>query len=250
VVALTAMSNVLGTIPPAAELARRARGAGALVVLDGAQLVPHAPVDVEALGCDFLAFSAHKMLGPMGVGVLYGRLARLEEMGPFLGGGDMIREVFEDRSSYADVPTRFEAGTPNVADVVAFEAAVAYLEGLGMDAVREHERRVTAYALERLGSFPDVTVHGPRDAARRGGVVSFSLGDVHPHDVGTIVDREGVAIRVGHHCAQPLMRRLGVAATCRASFYVYTTEAEVDRLVEALDAVRALFGTPARAARA
>jgi cysteine desulfurase/selenocysteine lyase len=250
VVAVTAMSNVLGTIPPAAEIVRRAHQAGAVVVLDGAQLVPHVPVDVAGLGCDFLVFSAHKMLGPMGVGALYGRLERLEETGPFLGGGDMIREVYEDRSSYADVPARFEAGTPNVADVVAFEAAVAYLEGLGMDAVREHERQLTGYALERLGALPDLTIHGPRDAKLRGGVVSFSLGDVHPHDVGTIVDREGVAIRVGHHCAQPLMRRLGVAATCRASFYVYTTEAEIDRLVEALDAVRALFGLASRAARA
>jgi cysteine desulfurase/selenocysteine lyase len=249
-VAVTAMSNVLGTFPPVAEIVRRAHAAGAMVLLDGAQLVPHAAVDVVALGCDFMAFSAHKMLGPMGVGVLFGRLERLEEMGPFLGGGDMIREVFEDRSSYAEVPTRFEAGTPNVADVVGFEAAIDYLERLGMDAVRAHERQLTALALRRLAEQPDVTIHGPRDAARRGGVVSFALGDIHPHDVGTIVDREGVAIRVGHHCAQPLMRRLGVAATCRASFYVYTTEAEVERLVDALEAVRSVFGVTGRASPA
>jgi cysteine desulfurase / selenocysteine lyase len=245
IVAVSAMSNALGTINPVAEIVAAARRVGALVLLDGAQLVPHTAVDVRRLDCDFLAFSAHKMLGPTGVGVLYARPEHLERMEPFLGGGEMIREVYEDRATWNDIPNRFEAGTPNVADVVAFEAALDYLEALGMDAVRAHERRLAAYALERFAEQPDIRVYGPSDPQERGGVVSFNFESVHPHDVGTILDQEGIAIRAGHHCTQPLMRRFGISGTCRASFYVYTTEEEIDVLIAALDQVRRIFGTAA-----
>jgi cysteine desulfurase/selenocysteine lyase len=203
--------------------------------------VPHAPLNVAELGCDFLAFSAHKMLGPTGVGVLYGRTEVLDRMDPFLGGGEMIREVWEDRATYNDAPARFEAGTPNIADVVAFEAALAYLEGLGMAEVRAHEKRLTAHALARFAELTDVRLYGPRDPELRGGVISFNMSGVHPHDVGTVLDRQGIAIRAGHHCAQPLMKRYGISGTCRASFYVYTTEEETDRLVQALHEVREIF---------
>jgi cysteine desulfurase/selenocysteine lyase len=246
-VAVTAMSNALGTLTPVKEIVAAARRRGALVLLDGAQLVPHGNVDVTALDCDFLAFSAHKMLGPTGVGVLYGREEILSTMQPFLGGGEMILEVWDDRATYNDIPNRFEAGTPNIADVVAFDAALTYLDALGMEAVRVHEHRLVSYALERLRS-DDLVLFGPEDPTQRGGVVSFNFKDVHPHDVGTILDREGVAIRAGHHCAQPLMRRYGISGTCRASFYVYTTEAEIDRLVSALDRVREIFGVAGHAA--
>jgi cysteine desulfurase/selenocysteine lyase len=242
IVALSAMSNALGTITPVQEVIAAARRHGALVLLDGAQLVPHAPVNVGELDCDFLAFSSHKMLGPTGVGVLYARKEILEKMGPFLGGGEMILEVWDDRATYNDIPNRFEAGTPNIADVIAFEAAIEYLEALGMQNVREHERQLAAYALERFVEEDDLLLYGPRDPALRGGVVSFNFKEVHPHDVGTILDQEGVAIRAGHHCAQPLMRRYGISGTCRASFYVYTTEAEIDALMAALGRVRQVFG--------
>lgn len=244
-VAVSAMSNALGTLTPVREVIAAARRVGALVLVDGAQAVPHSPVDVAALDCDFLAFSAHKMLGPTGVGVLFGRAQVLERMDPFLGGGEMIREVWEDRAIYADIPARFEAGTPNIADVVAFEAALDYLEALGMAEVRAHERRLTAHALARFSELPDVQLYGPRDAELRGGVISFNLDGVHPHDVGTVLDRQGIAIRAGHHCAQPLMKRYGISGTCRASFYVYTTEQEIDRLVEALHKVREIFAVGA-----
>jgi cysteine desulfurase/selenocysteine lyase len=181
------------------------------------------------------------MLGPTGLGDLFGRPPLLDRMDTVLGGGEMIREVWEDRASYADPPARFEAGTPNIADVVAFEAALDYLEALGMAEVRAHERRLTSHARARFRELPDVRLYGPRDAERRGGVISFNLDGVHPHDVGTVLDRQGIAIRAGHHCAQPLMKRYGISGTCRASFYVYTTEQEVDRLVEALHAVRGIF---------
>ena len=245
VVSLTHMSNVLGTINPVELAAKQAHEVGALMVVDGAQSVPHLPVDVAELGCDFLAFSGHKMLGPMGVGVLWGRAELLEAMGPFLGGGSMIREVFLDRSTWNDLPWKFEAGTPDVADVIALTAAVDYLESVGMDAIRRHEMEIASYAIRALTDLDGVRIYGPQDPSRRGGVVAFNYLDIHPHDIGTIVDREGVAIRAGHHCCQPLMRRLGVAATCRASFYLYNTESETDVLVDALKQVRELFGSVA-----
>ncbi len=245
IVAVSAMSNALGTINPVEEIIAAARRKGALVLLDGAQLVPHTKVDVHDLDCDFLAFSSHKMLGPTGVGVLYARKEILEKMDPFMGGGEMILEVWDDRATYNDIPNRFEAGTPNIADVVAFEAAIDYLESLGMENVREHERRLVAYALARFAEQKDLTLYGPADPAQRGGVVSFNFQEIHPHDVGTILDQEGIAIRAGHHCAQPLMRQYGISGTCRASFYVYTTEAEIDALVAALDRVRQVFGVAA-----
>jgi cysteine desulfurase/selenocysteine lyase len=217
------------------------------VLLDGAQLVPHSKVDVSELDCDFLAFSSHKMLGPTGVGVLYGRKEILEKMDPFMGGGEMILEVWDDRATYNDIPNRFEAGTPNIADVIALEAAIDYLESLGMENVRAHERQLVSYALGRFAEQDELTLYGPADTALRGGVVSFNFKEIHPHDVGTILDEEGIAIRAGHHCAQPLMRRYGVSGTCRASFYVYTTEAEIDALMAALDRVRQVFGLAAGA---
>ena len=245
VVSLTHMSNVLGTINPVELVGKRARDVGALLVVDGAQSVPHLPVDVSELGCDFLAFSGHKMLGPMGAGVLWGRAELLEEMGPFLGGGSMIREVFLDHSTWNELPWKFEAGTPDVADVIGLAAAVDYLETVGMEAIRQHEMKIAAYAIGALSDLEGVTVYGPHDPSRRGGVVAFNYLDIHPHDIGTIVDREGVAIRAGHHCCQPLMRRLDVVATCRASFYLYNTESEVDVLVAALKQARELFGSVA-----
>ena len=236
-------SNVLGTINPVAEIAEMARAAGALTLVDGAQSAPHMPVDVRALGCDFFAFSAHKMLGPTGVGVLWAGDGLLADMEPFLGGGEMISVVREAESSWADIPHKFEAGTPNIADVIAFGAAIDYLDELGMDSVRAHEMDLTNYAIERLGSAPGLTIHGPRDVERRGGAVSFSLDLAHPHDVSTILDGDGIAVRAGHHCAQLLMRALGVPATSRASFYIYNTRDEVDALVDGIEHVRRIFGT-------
>jgi cysteine desulfurase/selenocysteine lyase len=240
-VTLVHMSNVLGTINPVAEVARLAHAQGALMLVDGAQSVPHMPVRVDDLQCDFLAFSSHKMLGPTGVGVLWGRRELLESMPPFLGGGEMISRVTRERTTYNELPWKYEAGTPNIADVVAFGAAIDYLEGIGMPAIREHERELVAYALEALGDQPDLTIYGPRDPARRGGVLAFNLGDVHAHDVGAVLDYEGIAIRAGHHCCQVLMQTLDIAGTARASFYLYNTEAEVDALVSALGAVRERF---------
>jgi cysteine desulfurase/selenocysteine lyase len=236
-VAVAQVSNVLGTITPIAELARLAHEAGALILVDGAQSAPHMPADVRALGADFFACSAHKMLGPTGVGVLYARRRLLKQMAPYQGGGSMIVRVELEESSFAAPPTRFEAGTPNFADVVAFGAAIDYLEALGMESVREHERRLTAYALERLAELPEVEVYGPHSANERGGVIAFNVRGVHPHDTGMILDHRGIAVRAGHHCAQPLMRCLEIAATARAAFYLYNTEAEVDALVEALPEV-------------
>jgi cysteine desulfurase/selenocysteine lyase len=234
-------SNVLGTINPIPEVAERAHAVGAIVVGDGAQSVPHVPTDVADLGLDFLAFSGHKMLGPMGIGGLWGKRDLLEAMPPFLGGGGMIREVFEDRATWAPLPEKFDAGTPSVADTIGLAAAVDYLDDLGMDNVRAHEVEVTAYALDRLASVPNVTVYGPRDARTRTGVVSFNLDGVHPHDAGTILDEAGVAVRAGHHCCQPLHRKLDVAATLRASFYVYNTLEEVDALVDAMHTARRVY---------
>jgi cysteine desulfurase/selenocysteine lyase len=240
-VGVTHVANALGTINPVAEIAASAHAAGALVLVDGAQSVPHMPVDVQALDIDFLVFSGHKMLGPMGIGVLWGRREILEAMPPFLGGGDMIREVTTCGSTWADLPAKFEAGTPSVGDAVGLGAAIDYLTALGMDAVRAHEREIVAYALERLAQVPGITLYGPT-GEDRAGVVSFTLDDIHPHDIASILDSEGVAIRAGHHCAQPLMDRLGVVATARASFYVYNSEEDVDRLADALQTVRRIFG--------
>ncbi|MCC7104363.1 MAG: cysteine desulfurase [Chloroflexi bacterium] len=244
-VAISHTSNVLGTINPVAELGRLAHAQGALVLVDGAQGVPHMRVNVAELGADFLAFSSHKMLGPTGVGVLYGRPALLEAMPPFLGGGDMIEQVERERFTTNALPYKFEAGTPNIGDVIAFGAAIDYLEALGMDAVREHERELVAYALETIGAQPDVTVYGPKDPAHRAGVVAFNVGDIHPHDLGQIVDYDGVAIRAGHHCCQVLMRKLDIPGTGRASFYIYNTREDIDSLVTSLDRARKLLGSVA-----
>ncbi len=246
-VAVTQMSNVLGTITPVGQIIARARTQGTLVLVDAAQGASHMPVDVQRLGCDALAFSSHKMLGPTGVGVLYAREALLSSMEPFLGGGEMIADVQLTSSTWNDIPWKFEAGTPNIADVIAFGEALAYLERIGMPAIQAHEQALTAYALERLRAVDGLTCYGPPAGPERGGVVSFNLDGLHPHDVGTVLDAAGVAIRAGHHCAKPLMRRLGVAATARASFYLYNTQEEVDRLVEAVEAAKAFFGRPARA---
>ena len=240
-VAFSMMSNVLGTITDTEAIISRCRRAGVPTLVDGAQAVPHMRVDVESLGCDFFAFSGHKMMGPTGVGVLWARKSMLEKMRPFHGGGDMIREVHKYESTWNDLPYKFEAGTPNIADVVGLGAAVDYLEHIGMDNVRRHERELTAYALARMADIPGLTVYGPRDPDRRGGVISFNFADVHPHDVAQIMDEEGVAIRSGHHCAQVLMERLAVAATSRASFYVYNTKDEVDVLVGSLRKVAEVF---------
>ncbi len=239
---MTAMSNALGTIVPVDELVALAKAQGALVLLDAAQSVPHLPVDVQALNVDFIAFSAHKMLGPTGVGVLWSKREHLEAMDPFMGGGDMILTVTTEESTWAEVPTKFEAGTPNIAGVVGFGAALRYLADLGMDQVRAHEVDLTRYALARLGDVPGVTIYGPPEAEDRGGVVSFSLEDVHPHDVGQVLDDHGVAVRAGHHCAQPVMARLQVPATARASFYIYNTRDEVDDLVRAVEETNRMFG--------
>ncbi len=243
-VGVTCMSNVLGTLPPVAEIAEAAHRAGAVVVADGAQSVPHVPTDVRSLGVDFLAFSAHKMLGPTGIGVLWGRDELLTAMPPFLGGGEMILDVRKDGFTPNDIPWRFEAGTPPIAEAIGLGAAVDYLNAIGMDAVRAHEISLVTYALdsltERFGS--DLKIHGPSDPLARGGVLSFSYRDVHPHDISQVLDSYGVCVRAGHHCAKPLMRRLGVAATARASFAVYNDEGDVDRLSDALEEAGAFFG--------
>jgi cysteine desulfurase/selenocysteine lyase len=245
-VSMVHMSNVLGTINPVAEVARMAHAAGALMLVDGAQSVPHMPVRIGELDCDFLAFSSHKMLGPTGVGVLWGRRELLESMPPFLGGGEMIEDVSREVSTYNVLPWKYEAGTPNIADVIAFGAAIDYLENVGMASIREHERELAAYALESIGAQPDVTVYGPSDAARRGGVMAFNLGDIHAHDLATVLDYEGIAIRAGHHCCMVLAKKLDLAASARASFYLYNTEQEVDALVGALGQAREIFGGVAR----
>jgi len=240
-VSFTHMSNVLGTINPAAEIIRLAHEAGAITVVDGAQSVPHLRVDVQALDADFLAFSAHKMCGPTGIGVLYGKLELLEKMPPFLGGGDMIKEVNLRSFRPNTLPHKFEAGTPAIAEAVGFGAAVDYLSSLGMDAVTAHEHEITEYALERLEEVPGVKVFGP-SAGNKGGVAAFTLDGVHPHDVAQILDRDGIAVRAGHHCAQPLHEKFGIPATSRASFYLYNTKDEVDLLVNGIYKVKELFG--------
>jgi cysteine desulfurase/selenocysteine lyase len=239
-VAIAHASNVLG-INPVAELSEIAHRNGALMLVDGAQSVPHMPVDVAALDCDFLAFSGHKMCGPTGAGVLYARPELLEAMNPFLGGGSMISRVLLEESTWNDVPHKFEAGTPDIAGVIGLGAAIDYLEALGMENIRTHEKALTAYAIEQLSAIPGVTIYGPKDAEERVGVVSFNFGEVHPHDLSQVLDQYAVAIRAGHHCAQPLMRRLDCVATARASFYLYNTFAEVDVLVEALQEAGRFF---------
>jgi cysteine desulfurase/selenocysteine lyase len=241
-VAVTHVSNTLGTVNDIATMTRMAHDAGALILVDGAQSVPHLAVDVQALDIDFLVFSGHKMLAPLGSGVLWGRERILDTMPPYMGGGSMIRKVTLAGSTYADLPARFEAGTPAVADAVGLGAAIEYLTALGMERVREHELELLAYAMQRLDEVPGVTQFGPRDLTRRSGVVSFTIGDVHPHDVAAILDSENVAVRAGHHCTQPLMETLGVMATTRASFYVYSTRADIDQLIDALHKVNRIFG--------
>jgi cysteine desulfurase/selenocysteine lyase len=241
-VAFTHVSNVLGTVNPVSEMTARVRAAGAVSLVDGAQAIPHMPVDVGAAGADFYAWTGHKALGPTGVGVLHGRRELLEEMPPFLTGGDMIASVDFEGARWNELPYKFEAGTPMIAEVVGLGAAVDYLEALGMDRVREHELLLTAYLLERLSEIPGLRMDGPERAAERGGLVSFAIAGMHPHDVAELADRGGVCIRAGHHCAQPLMSCLGVAATARASVGVYNTAADVDALVEALRAGREIFG--------
>jgi cysteine desulfurase/selenocysteine lyase len=242
VVSLAHVSNALGTVNPVSEIAEAAHAVGAVRVVDGAQSAPHLPVDVEALGCDFFAFSGHKMCGPTGIGGLWGRRELLERMPPFLGGGDMIERVELERSTWAPLPQKFEAGTPHIAGAVGLGAAADFLAAVGREAILAHERALLAHALERLREVPDLVVLGPRDPAERSGVVSFTLGDIHPHDLATILDASGIAIRAGHHCAQPLMRRLALPGTARASFYLYNTREEVNRLVEALGRAREIFG--------
>lgn len=242
VIAFSGMSNVTGALGPIDVLSEAARSIGALSVLDGAQLVPHAPVDVANLNVDFLAFSAHKMLGPTGIGAMWGRAERLEEMEPTEGGGEMINTVERHESTWAPVPHKFEAGTPPIAEAIGFSAAVEYLDTVGMENVQSHERELTAYALEQLSEIPDLTIYGPTDVALRGGAVSFELGDIHPHDLATILDQDGIAIRAGHHCARPLMKYLDIPATARASFYLYNIPEEIDELVVSLHKARKLFG--------
>lgn len=241
-VAVTHVSNALGTVNPVSLLAERAHAVGARILVDGAQSAPHLPVDVPALGCDWYAFSGHKMCGPTGMGGLWGRRALLEEMPPFHGGGDMIEWVELESSTYAPLPNRLEAGTPNIAGAVGMGAAADYLAGIGRGAILAHEQALVGYALERLREIPRLTVYGPRDPAERSGVVSFNVADIHPHDLASILDGEGIAIRAGHHCTQPLMRALGVGSTARASFYLYNTRDEVDALVAGIGRAMRLFG--------
>jgi cysteine desulfurase/selenocysteine lyase len=241
-VSVVHMSNVLGTINDVSRIVARARQVGALVMLDSSQSVPHLPVDVRALDVDFIAFTGHKMLGPTGIGVLWGKYELLAAMPPFLAGGSMIETVTMAGTTYAPPPARFEAGTPPIAEAIGLGAAVDYLQGIGMEAIHEHEQDITAYALKALGDMPGVRIFGPATPEGRGGTLSFAVEGVHPHDVGQILDAQGVEVRVGHHCAKPTCARFGVPATTRASFYLYTTPEEVDALVQGLDQVRKVFG--------
>lgn len=243
IVAIAHVSNTLGTIAPLDVIIPRAHAAGAVVIVDGAQGAPHLPVDVKALDADFYTFSGHKMLGPTGIGVLYGKRALLEAMPPFDAGGDMIRRVHYDHATFAEPPRKFEAGTSNIADAIAFGVAVDYLRGIGMDWVRAHERELVAYALERLSAFEPrgLAIYGPRDPERMSGVISFNFADIHAHDLASILDTEGVCIRAGHHCTMPLMEKMGWSATARASFYLYNTHADVDALAGALEKAAKVF---------
>ncbi len=240
-VAFSLMSNVLGTITDAEKIIAKCKAAGVPTLIDGAQAVPHMKVDLDTLGCDFFAFSGHKMLAPTGIGVLWVRKSVLQTMNPFHGGGDMIREVHKYETTWNDLPYKFEAGTPNIADVIGFGAAIDYLTKIGMDNVRQHEIELTKYALEEFSKVPGLKIYGTKDITKRGGVISFNFADVHPHDVAQIIDGEGIALRSGHHCAQVLMERLDVAATSRASFYIYNTKKDVDALIDSLNIVAKVF---------
>ncbi|MBB6625938.1 cysteine desulfurase [Nocardioides sp. KIGAM211] len=241
VVSLTWVSNMLGTINPVAEIAARAHAVGAIVVVDASQAAPQLPVDVVASGADLLAFTGHKVVGPTGIGVLWGRREVLDQLPPFLGGGEMIETVAMERSTYAGIPHKFEAGTPPIVEAVGLGAAVDYLGHIGMDAIHAHEQAITAYALEGLATVPGLTVLGPLDATLRGGAISFEIDDVHPHDVAQVLDSRGVAVRAGHHCAKPAHKRFGVQSSTRMSSYLYTTPGEIDALVEALEYTRSYF---------
>ena len=240
-VTFSLMSNVLGTISDADRIISMCRRAGVHILVDGAQAVPHMPVNLERLGCDFFAFSGHKMLGPTGIGVLWVRKDVLDGMAPFQGGGDMILEVHKQETTWNDLPYKFEAGTPNIADVIGLGAAVDYLQGIGMENLRRHEEDLTGYAMERMSAVPGIKIYGTRNLKKRGGVISFNFHDVHPHDVAQILDDDGIAIRSGHHCAQVLMEQLDVAATSRASFYMYNTRRDVDALIDSLNKVAKVF---------
>jgi cysteine desulfurase/selenocysteine lyase len=240
-VTFSLMSNVLGTISDTEKIISKCKEAGVLTLIDGAQAVPHMKVDLEKLGCDFFAFSGHKMLGPTGIGILWVQKSVLETMSPFHGGGDMIREVHKYETTWNDLPYKFEAGTPNIADVVGLGAAIDYLTKIGMDNIRQHEIELTTYAMEKLSNVKGLHIYGTKDISKRGGVISFNFADVHPHDVAQIIDEEGIAIRSGHHCAQVLMERLNVAATSRASFYIYNTKEEIDVLINSLNKVARIF---------
>ena len=240
-VTFSLMSNVLGTITDAKKIIEKCKAAGVLTLVDGAQAVPHMKVDLDTLGCDFFAFSGHKMLAPTGVGILWVRKPVLQTMNPFHGGGDMIREVHKYETTWNDLPYKFEAGTPNIADVIGFGAAIDYLTKIGMDNVRQHEIELTKYAMEKFAKIPGLQIYGTKDIAKRGGVISFNFADVHPHDVADIIDKEGISLRSGHHCAQVLMERLNVAATSRASFYIYNTKEDVDALIDSLNIVAKVF---------
>ncbi|MEE8417913.1 MAG: cysteine desulfurase [candidate division Zixibacteria bacterium] len=241
IVAVTHMSNVLGTINPVDEIARIAHANGSLVLVDGAQSTPHLPVNVKTIDADFFVFSAHKMLGPTGIGVLYGRESILNDMEPFQYGGEMINEVRYDYADWAALPWKFEAGTPNIAGAIGFSPALDYLNRIGMDRVRRHEMELTSYALDRLSEMDQIRIFGPRNIAHRGGAISFIDDMIHPHDLATFLDSRGIAIRAGHHCAQPLMKRLGVVAVARTSIYIYNTEDEIDKFIDALIAARRYF---------
>ena len=240
-VAISHISNALGTVNPVREITEQAKRVGALVLVDGAQAVPHRRIDVQELGCDFYAFSGHKMCGPTGTGGLWARRSLLESMGPYHGGGEMIRIVGREESTWAEIPHKFEAGTPNIAGAIALGAAADFLDDVGFDAIAEHERDLLAYALERLDDLGGVHVYGPTDLDERSGVISFTLGDAHPHDISTILDSKGIAIRAGHHCAQLVMQHLRISATARASLYLYNSRDDVDRLVEGLASVKEIF---------
>lgn len=242
VVSYTLVSNIMGTINPVEEISRRAQEVGALVVVDASQAVPHMEFDVQAIQADFVAFTGHKMCGPTGIGVLWGRQELLEDLPPFLGGGEMIETVSMHSSTYAPAPHKFEAGTPPIAQAVGLGAAVDYLSAIGMDKVAAHEHAIVTYAVERLKEVPDLRIIGPNTAEDRGAAISFVLGDIHPHDVGQVLDEQGIAVRVGHHCARPVCLRYGIPATTRASFYLYSTPDEVDALVDGLEHVRNFFG--------
>lgn len=241
-IAVTHVSNAFGTINPVRRFAQVARSLGAALLVDAAQSVPHIPIDMRVLGCDFLVFSAHKMMGPTGVGVLVAHEDMLDKMPPFLGGGDMIREVWLEKATWNELPYKFEAGTPNIADVIAFGTAVDYLQGIGMENVRAHEQELVTYALSQLSQINGLKLYGPTDSAQRSGVISMNLGSIHPHDLGTVLDEDGIAVRAGHHCCQPLMRRFGISGTTRASVYIYNTKEEIDRLVRSLLRAQTLFG--------